>query len=372
MYDYLIIGSGLFGSTFASLAKEAGKRCLVVEKRNHIGGNIYTEQVEGIHVHRYGAHIFHTSDKVVWVFMNRFCEFNRYINSPLVFSKGNLYNLPFNMNTFYQLWKLRTPQDVLAKIEEQRAVYGFDSPANLEEQALSLVGRDMYELLIKEYTEKQWGMPATQLPAFIIKRLPLRFTYDNNYFNDTYQGIPVGGYTAIPEKMLSGCDVLTNTDFLTDRSCLKALAPKIIYTGTIDSYFDYCFGRLAYRSRTFAHETLSCANYQGNAVINYADAATPYIRVIEHKHFTYGSQPSTVITREYPYGDEVKEPYYPVNNEENMRLLAKYQDLAKGEPNVFFAGRLGEYAYYDMHQVVRKAIDLWTSMPDVDPGLRLI
>ena len=359
MYDYLIIGTGLTGSMFAHLLNQKGKSCLVVDKRNHIGGNIYTECIEGIHVHKYGAHIFHTSDDEVWDFVNQFAKFNHYTNSPLVFSKGRLYNLPFNMNTFHTLWGVSTPEEAIQKIEEQRKPYRNNHPKNLEEQALALAGTDIYEILIKEYTEKQWGRKATELPAFIIKRVPFRFTFDNNYFNDTHQGIPIDGYTGIIKKLLEGNDVLLNTDFIGNRQELQAKAHKIIYTGRIDEYFDYCFGRLEYRSREFAHTLLPVSNYQGNAVINYADADIPYIRTIEHKHFEFGIQPTTIITKEYPESSSTEpEPFYPINNNRNMELYNQYKKLAITKPDILFAGRLGKYCYYDMHQIVREVIDI--------------
>ncbi|MBR6452656.1 MAG: UDP-galactopyranose mutase, partial [Lachnospiraceae bacterium] len=361
-YDYLIVGAGLFGAVFAHEMHEKGKKCLVIDKRSHVGGNAYTENVEGIQVHKYGAHIFHTSDKEVWDYVNSFAEFNRYTNSPVARYKDELYNLPFNMNTFYALWGVKTPEEAKAKIEEQKAealaarrkAGGSDAgdtyePANLEEQAIVLAGRDIYEKLVKGYTEKQWGRRATELPPFIIKRLPVRFTFDNNYFNDTYQGIPIGGYTAMIEKMLEGSEVRLNTDYLQDREALNALADKIVYTGMIDAYYDYCYGPLTYRSLRFETEVLDMQNFQGNAVVNYTEYEIPYTRIIEHKHFEFGTQEKIVITREYPaawkQGDE---PYYPMNDEENTALFSKYRALADKEENVIFGGRLGEYKYYDM------------------------
>ena len=348
-YDYLIVGAGLYGAVFAQEAQKAGKKCLVIDKRDHIAGNIYTEQVEGINVHRYGAHIFHTNNKAVWQYVNQFAEFNRYTNSPVANYHGEIYNLPFNMNTFNKMWGVVTPAEAKAKIEEQKREAGITDPQNLEEQAISLVGTDIYEKLIKGYTGKQWGRPCTELPAFIIKRLPVRFTYDDNYFNALYQGIPNGGYTAMVEKMLDGTEVRLGVDYLADRSGLNALADKVVYTGPVDAYFDYKLGELQYRSVRFETEVLDTDNYQGNAVVNYTDAETPYTRIIEHKHFEFGTQPKTVISREYSAewkkGDE---PYYPVNDEKNSALYAEYKKLADAEPGVIFGGRLGEYKYYDM------------------------
>ena len=357
-YDYLIVGSGLFGSIFAYEANKKGKKCLVIDKRDHIGGNIYCEDIEDINVHKYGAHIFHTNNKEVWDYVNSFAEFNRYTNCPVANYKGELYNLPFNMNTFYQLWKVKTPQEAISKIEEQVKEANIEEPQNLEEQAIKLVGKDIYEKLIKGYTEKQWGKKATELPSFIIKRLPVRLTFDNNYFNDKYQGIPVGGYNKIIEKMLENVDVKLNTDFFENREELEDMAEKIVFTGMIDEFYDYKFGTLEYRSLKFEHETLEEENYQGNAVVNYTEYDIPYTRIIEHKHFEYGNQPKTVITREYPAtwnkGDE---PYYPINNDENNELYSKYKELADKEENVIFGGRLAEYKYYDMHNVIEKALE---------------
>ena len=357
-YDYLIVGAGLFGAVFAHEATAAGKKCLVIDKRSHIAGNIYTEDVEGIAVHRYGAHIFHTNNKDVWDYVNRFATFNRYTNSPVANYKGELYNLPFNMNTFTKMWGVITPAEAEAKIAEQRAAHYTAEPKNLEEQAINLVGTDIYEKLIKGYTGKQWGRPCTELPAFIIKRLPVRFTYDNNYFNALYQGIPDGGYTAMVEKMLEGIEVRLNVDYLADRENLNALADKVVYTGPVDAYFGYRLGALQYRSVRFETEVLDTDNYQGNAVVNYTDAETPYTRIIEHKHFAFGTQPKTVISREYStewhQGDE---PYYPVNDEKNGALYAKYKALADAETKVIFGGRLGEYKYYDMDKVIEAALD---------------
>lgn len=356
MYDYLIVGAGFFGAVFAHEAQKQGKRCLVVERRGHIGGNCYTADVESIHVHRYGAHIFHTSDQQVWTYINQFCTFNNYVNSPIANYRGEIYNMPFNMNTFSRLWNISTPAEAKAIIDAQRA----DAPAqpqNLEEQAISLVGRDIYEKLVKGYTEKQWGRPCTQLPAFIIRRLPVRFRYDNNYFNDRYQGIPEGGYTPIFEKLLDGIDVRLNCDYFDHRDELRAQCRKVVFTGPIDRYFDYCYGPLQFRSLRFESEVLDMENYQGNAVVNYTDRETPYTRVIEHKHFEFGTQPKTVITREYPMdwhpGDE---PYYTVNDEENNQLYQRYAALAEREPDVLFGGRLGEYKYYDMDKVIASAL----------------
>lgn len=357
-YDYLIVGSGLFGSVFAYEANKRGKKCLVIDRRSHIGGNIYTEKIEDINVHKYGAHIFHTSDKTVWEYMNRFAEFNNYINSPVAVYKDELYNLPFNMNTFSKMWGIRTPAQAKEIIEKQIADLHITEPKNLEEQALSLAGRDVYEKLVKGYTEKQWGRSCTELPAFIIKCLPLRFTYDNNYFNDRYQGIPMGGYTAVIEKMLEGIEVRTDTDYFEFRKANPDAAEKTVFTGMIDEYFDYCYGPLQYRSVRFETEVLDCDNYQGNAVVNYTEREVPYTRIIEHKHFEFGKQPKTVISREY--SSEWKqgmEPYYPVNNDENNALYEKYRRLAEQEGNVIFGGRLGHYKYYDMDKVVAAALE---------------
>ena len=358
MYDYLIVGAGLFGAVFAHEAYKKGRTCLVIDKRNNIGGNIYTESTEGINVHKYGAHIFHTSDKQIWDYVNRFAEFNNYINSPVAVYKDELYNLPFNMNTFSRMWNIRTPEQAKEIIASQIADLGITEPHNLEEQALSLVGRDVYEKLIKGYTEKQWGRDCRELPAFIIKRLPLRFVYDNNYFNDRYQGIPIGGYTAIIEKMLEGIEVRTGTDYFDFIRDNKNIARKTIFTGMIDEYYGYCYGPLQYRSVRFETEVLDCENYQGNAVVNYTDREVPYTRIIEHKHFEFGKQPKTVISREY--SSEWKqgmEPYYPVNNEENNALYEKYRELADKESNVIFGGRLGQYKYYDMDKVIAAALE---------------
>lgn len=362
-YDYLIVGSGLFGAVFANEMTKSGKKCLVIDKRDHIGGNIYTKEVEGINVHMYGAHIFHTSDKKIWDYVNQFAEFNRYTNSPVARYKDELYNMPFNMNTFSKMWGVVTPKEAKEKIEAQIKEANIKEPKNLEEQALSLVGRDIYEKLVKGYTEKQWGRKANELPSFIIKRLPVRFTYDNNYFNDKYQGIPNGGYTTIIEKMLDGVDVRLNTDFFADRQEFSEIADKILFTGMIDEYFDHCYGYLEYRSLRFETETLDEENYQGNAVVNYTEYEIPYTRIIEHKHFEFMCQDEskrvlkTVITREYPAdwkpGDE---PYYPMNDEKNNALYEKYKALAEKESNVIFGGRLGMYKYFDMHNVIAEAL----------------
>ena len=358
-YDYLIVGAGLFGAVFAHEAKEAGKTCLVIDKRNHIAGNIYTDKVKDIDVHQYGAHIFHTSNETVWNYANRFAKFNRYTNSPVANYKGEIYNMPFNMNTFNKLWGVVTPQEAQAKIEEQKAAYHVENPQNLEEQAISLIGPDVYTKLVKGYTEKQWGKRATELPSFIIKRLPVRFTYDNNYFNDDYQGIPVEGYTKMIERMLDGVEVKLEEDFLKNREAFMEQADKIVYTGMIDEYYNYCYGELEYRSLNFETEVLEgVENYQGNAVVNYTEYEVPYTRIIEHKHFTYGTQPDTVITREYPKtwskGDE---PYYPMNDEKNLNLYEKYTELAAKEGNVIFGGRLGMYKYYDMDDTIEAALN---------------
>ena len=359
MYDYLVVGAGLFGAVFAHEAALKGKKVKVIEKRNHIAGNIYTREEEGIQVHQYGAHIFHTSDKEIWDYVNQFAEFNRYTNSPVANYKGEIYNLPFNMNTFNKLWGVVTPAEAQAKIDEQRAVLNGKTPENLEEQAISLVGTDIYEKLIKDYTEKQWGKPTTELPAFIIRRLPVRLTYDNNYFNDTYQGIPIGGYTQIVEKMLDheNIDVETNVDFFENREQYLKDFPKIVFTGMIDEFFDYKLGELEYRSLRFENETLDMENYQGNAVVNYTDADTPYTRIIEHKHFEFGTQPKTIITKEHSKTwEKGDEPYYPVNNDRNNHLYKSYKKLADEQGNVIFGGRLGHYRYYDMHQVIGAAL----------------
>lgn len=356
-YDYLVVGAGLYGAVFAHEAMQKGKKVLVVDKRPHIAGNIYTEDVDGIRVHRYGAHIFHTSDRKVWDYVNRFAEFNNYINSPIARYHDELYNLPFNMNTFSKMWGIATPDEAKKIIRDQIADLNITEPKNLEEQALSLVGRDVYEKLIKGYTEKQWGRPCTELPAFIIRRLPLRFVYDNNYFNDRYQGIPIGGYTQIVERMLEGADVRLNCDFLKNREALEASADRILYTGQIDQYYDYRLGVLEYRSVRFETEELETDNFQGNAVVNYTAREVPYTRIIEHKHFEFGKQDHTIISREYSSewkkGDE---PYYPVNNARNNALYEEYRKLAESETRVHFGGRLGAYKYYDMDKVIAAAL----------------
>ena len=355
-YDYLLVGAGLYNAVFAHLAAKAGKKCLVVEKRDHIGGNIYCENVEGINVHKYGAHIFHTSNRKVWDFVNSFVEFNRYTNSPVANYKGEMYNMPFNMNTFSKMWGISTPDEARAIIERQRAcIHG--EPRNLEEQAISLVGTDIYRKLVKGYTEKQWGRDCRDLPAFIIKRLPVRYTYDNNYFNDLYQGIPIGGYNVLIEKLFAGCEICTGVDYLENREKYDALADKVVYTGTIDGFYGYRFGKLEYRTVRFESEVLDTDNFQGVAVVNYTDRETPYTRIIEHKHFEFGTQPKTVISREYPSEwTEGMEPYYPVNDEKNHALFRQYTALAEQEKHVIFGGRLGEYKYYDMDKVIEAAM----------------
>ncbi|MHA5065627.1 UDP-galactopyranose mutase [Cetobacterium somerae] len=358
-YDYLIVGAGLFGATFAYEANKRGKKCLVIDKRDHIGGNVYCKKIENINVHQYGAHIFHTSNKKIWDYVNSFVEFNRYTNSPIANYKGEIYNLPFNMNTFNKLWGVVTPEEAKAKIEEQRIASGIVEPKNLEEQAISLVGTDIYTKLIKGYTEKQWGRSATELPSFIIKRLPVRFTYDNNYFNDKYQGIPEGGYNIIIEKMLKEVDVKLSIDFFKNKDELIDVAEKVVFTGMIDEFYNYELGTLEYRSLKFEHEVLECENYQGVAVVNYTEREIPYTRVIEHKHFEYGTGGKTVITKEYPADWKIgDEPYYPVNNDKNNELFEKYKELASKEKNIIFGGRLGNYKYYDMHQVIESALEL--------------
>ncbi len=370
-YDYLIVGSGLYGSTFAYKAKQAGKTCLVIDKRSHAGGNVYCEKVEGINVHKYGAHIFHTNNKSVWDFVNSIVEFNRYTNCPIANFKGELYNLPFNMNTFYRMWGVTTPAEAVAKLEEQRAEarrrladLSLSEPRNLEEQAQLLVGKDIYEILIKEYTEKQWGRKCTELPAFIIRRLPVRLIYDNNYFNDKYQGIPIGGYNKLIEGLLAGVEVRLNTNFFAKKEVLMAMADRIVYTGAIDEYFDYYYGKLEYRTVSFDMTVENCTNYQGNAVVNYTSHEQPYTRIIEHKHFEmFGAEidacPKTVISKEYSteWKDGL-EPYYPVNDTPNNELAEKYRALAAKEENVIFGGRLAEYKYYDMDQVVSQVLNL--------------
>lgn len=371
-YNYLIVGAGLFGSVFAYQATQQGKKCLVIDRRPHLGGNIYCEKMEGINVHKYGAHIFHTSNKMVWNFVNSIVEFNRYTNSPVANYKGKLYNLPFNMNTFYQMWGVTTPAEATAKIEEQKAEavarmkeQGVTEPRNLEEQAQLLIGKDIYEALIKGYTEKQWGRKCTELPAFIIKRLPVRLVFDNNYFNDKYQGIPIGGYNVLIERLLEGVETRLNCDFFANREELSALADKIVFTGAIDEFYNYQFGKLEYRTVNFETEVLDMPNYQGNAVVNYTEKKVPYTRVIEHKHFEmFGAEiescPKTVISKEYSSEwAEGSEPYYPVNDEKNNSLYMKYKELADKEKNVIFGGRLAEYKYYDMHHIVEKALTLF-------------
>ncbi|MDB8558549.1 UDP-galactopyranose mutase [Turicibacter sanguinis] len=357
-YDYLIVGAGLFGAIFAYEATKRGNKCIVIEKRHHIGGNMYCENIEGINVHEYGAHIFHTSNREAWEYINKFLEFNQYVNSPIANYNGEIYNLPFNMNTFSKLWGIFTPKEAKDIIENQKGAI-TKTPSNLEEQAISLVGTDIYEKLIKGYTEKQWGRKATELPSFIIKRLPVRFTYDNNYFNDRYQGIPIGGYNPLFKQLLTGIEVQLETDYFTNRDYFNSLADKIVYTGMIDQFYDYQYGVLDYRSLNFETEVLDTENYQGNAVVNYTDSNTPFTRIIEHKHFEFGTQEKTVITREYPanwnLGDE---PYYPVNDDKNNQLFEKYKSLSEGEKNVIFGGRLGDYKYYDMHHVILNALDI--------------
>ncbi len=380
-YDYLIVGAGLYGAVFAHEMKRQGRQVLVIDRRAHIAGNIYTEQVLDIQVHKYGAHIFHTSDRKIWEYVNRFAEFNHYINSPIAYYKGELYNLPFNMNTFSRMWGVVTPAEAKARIAEQIGALQITDPQNLEEQALSLVGTDVYEKLVKGYTEKQWGRDCKELPAFIIKRLPLRFTYDNNYFNDRYQGIPVGGYTAMVEKMLQGIEVRTGVsyrEFAVEQETADGIVVsdhagntyrKVVYTGMLDEYFNYSLGHLEYRSLRFETEQMpQCDNYQGNAVVNYTEREVPYTRVIEHKHFEFGTQPGTVITREYPAEwREGDEPYYPVNDERNSALLKKYQELASGRPHIVFGGRLGQYRYYDMDKVIAAALDAVAAMTQWRP-----
>lgn len=358
-YDYLIVGAGLYGAVMAHELDKKGKKCLVIDRRSHIAGNIYCEDIEGIHVHRYGAHIFHTSNQKIWDYMNQFAEFNNYINSPIAVYKDELYNLPFNMNTFSKMWAIRTPREAKKMIAKQVKEAGITEPKNLEEQCLSLVGRDVFEKLVKGYTEKQWGRDCKELPSFIIRRLPVRFTYDNNYFNDRYQGIPIGGYTAVVERMLEGVEVRTDTDFFAFRKENPDIAEKIIFTGMIDEYFGYRLGALEYRSVRFETEVLDCDNYQGNAVVNYTEKEIPYTRIIEHKHFEFGKQEKTVISREYSSEWKVgMEPYYPVNDERNSKLYEEYRKLAEGEKNVIFGGRLGNYQYYDMDKVVEAALGM--------------
>lgn len=370
-YDFLIVGAGLFGATFAYKARNKGKKCLVIDKRPHLGGNIYCENIDGINVHKYGAHIFHTSNKEVWNFVNSIVEFNRYTNSPVANYKGKLYNLPFNMNTFYQIWGVTTPEEAIAKLESQRSESierlrqkGITQPRNLEEQALYLIGQDIYEKLIKGYTEKQWGRKCTDLPAFIIKRLPIRLVFDNNYFNDTYQGIPIGGYNKLINGLLKDIETKTNTNFFSNREKFENIADTIIYTGAIDEYYDYCFGKLKYRTVHFETQILETPNFQGNAVINYTDYQVPYTRIIEHKHFEmFGTGvyqcPKTIISKEYSIEwQEGMEPYYPINDEDNTKLYEKYKELAQKNKNIIFGGRLAEYKYYDMAPVIEKALNI--------------
>lgn len=360
-YHYVIVGSGLYGCVFAYLAKQAGKRCLVIEKRNHLGGNVYCDNIEGINVHKYGAHIFHTSNKEVWTFVNQFAEFNRYTNSPIANYKGRLFNLPFNMNTFYQMWGVTTPEQAISIIEQQKKSANIGEPENLEQQAISLVGKDIYETLIKGYTEKQWGRKCTELPAFIIKRLPLRFTFNNNYFNDRFQGIPLGGYNKIIKALLEGIDTETGVDFFDHRTHYEQIAEKIVFTGCIDKYYNYTFGKLEYRSLKFETQTIDTKNYQGNAVVNFTDRETPYTRIIEHKHFEPENpvyfNDKTVITKEFPMEfNGGNDPIYPVNNQQNTDIYNKYKALSMQEHNVIFGGRLAEYKYYDMDKVIEKAL----------------
>ncbi len=361
-YDYVLVGSGLYSGVINYLARQEGKSCLVIEKREHIGGNVYCEDIEGIHVHKYGAHIFHTSNKKVWNFVNSLVEFNRYTNSPIANYKGEIYNMPFNMNTFSKMWGVRTPAEAKAKIDEQRASVPGE-PKNLEEQAIKLVGTDIYRKLVKGYTEKQWGRDCKDLPSFIIKRLPVRFTYDNNYFNDLYQGIPIGGYNVLIEKLFEGADIETGVDFLENKEKYSAMGDVVVYTGPIDAYYDFCLGKLEYRTVRFETEVLNMENYQGVAVVNYTDRETPYTRVIEHKHFEFGTQPKTVISKEYSTDwKEGMEPYYPVNDEKNQALYQQYAQKAAGEEKVIFGGRLGEYKYYDMDKVIESAMNMWEKL----------
>lgn len=358
-YDYLIVGAGLYGATFAYEAKKCNKKCLVIDRRHHIGGNLYTEEINRINVHKYGAHIFHTNNKNIWDYVNQFAEFNRYTNMPIANYKGEIYNLPFNMNTFNKLWGVTKPEDAKQIIQKQKEKANINQPKNLEEQAISLVGTDIYEKLIKGYTEKQWGRKATDLPSFIIKRLPVRFTYDNNYFSDRYQGIPIGGYNRIIEKMLKDVDIELGVDYFSRRNELNSIASKIIYTGMIDEFYEYKFGQLQYRSLYFKHETYDIGNFQGNAVVNYTDADTPYTRIIEHKHFEFGVQENTIITKEYPMEwKSGSEPYYPINDDINNALYVKYKALADKEDRVIFGGRLADYKYYDMDDVIQKALEM--------------
>lgn len=362
-YDYLIVGAGLYGACFAYFATRKGKRCLVIDKRPHVGGNMYCEDVEGISVHKYGAHIFHTSNRQVWDFVTSLVEFNNYVNSPIANYKGRLYNLPFNMNTFNSLWGVVTPEQAQAEIERQRSEAGVTTPSNLEEQAISLVGKDIYETLIKGYTEKQWGRKCNELPASIIKRLPVRFTFDNNYFNDIYQGIPVGGYNKLFERLLDGVEVRLDTDFFSDRAYFESLAGKVVYTGPIDQYYDYRYGKLEYRTVKFEQQLFDMPNYQGVAVMNYTDVETPYTRIIEHKHFDFGKQDKTVISKEFSSEwKDGSEPYYPINNDRNNSLYLRYKELADKEADTVFGGRLAEYKYYDMHHIIQQVLDIKDSI----------
>lgn len=358
-YNYLIIGAGLSGAVFACEARKAGKKCLVIDKRPHAGGNIYCKEIESIHVHQYGAHIFHTHDEHIWKYVNQYVAFNRYTNSPLAFFQGKIYNLPFNMNTFNKLWGVVTPEEAKAKIGEQCQKYIGTEPSNLEEQALKLCGEDIYHTLIKGYTEKQWGRPATELPAFIIKRIPFRFTYDNNYFNDPYQGIPIGGYNRLIEALLEGTELIPDCDYFANREHFDQIADKILFTGCIDEFFNYEFGELEYRSLTFEHQLLNCEDFQGNAVVNYTEACVPFTRIIEHKHFEYGQQPCTVITHEYPKEfTKGSEPYYPVNDQKNTAIYNQYKEKVRSYPHVLLAGRLAQYAYLDMDDTIEAALQL--------------
>jgi UDP-galactopyranose mutase len=356
-YDYLIVGSGLFGSVFAYEATKKGKKCLVIDKRNHVGGNIFCEKIEGINVHKYGPHIFHTNDKGIWDYVNQFVSFNRFTYQPIAIYEDGVFNLPFNMNTFHQLWGVKTPREAMAKIDEQVKASGITKPQNLEEQAISLVGIDIYEKLIKGYTEKQWGRKAKDLPSFIIKRLPVRFTFDNNYFNDKYQGIPIGGYNKIIDGLLEGIEVKTNTNFFDDRNYFNSIADNIVFTGSIDQFYDYRYGHLEYRSLKFENEILTINNYQGNAGVNYTHEDVPYTRIVEHKHFEFGDQEKTVITKEYSVKwEEGMEPYYPINDKHNSDKFDKYKTLANQDSKIIFGGRLAEYKYYDMHQIIASAL----------------
>jgi UDP-galactopyranose mutase len=358
-YDFLIVGAGLYGSVFAHQAGLKGKKCLVIDKRSHIGGNVFCESTAGINVHKYGAHIFHTSNKIIWNYVSSFVEFNQYINSPLANYKGRLYNLPFNMNTFYQLWGVTRPDEARKKVQEKTKIFATINPENLEEQALKLVGKEIYTKFIKGYSEKQWGRIATEIPAFIIKRIPLRFTFNNNYYDDVYQGIPIGGYNVLINKLLEKADLQLNTCFSRERDKYEKIAEKILYTGKIDEFFLYCFGKLAYRSLRFENELLNIADFQGNAVVNYTDAEIPFTRIIEHKHFEFGTQDKTYITREYPQDwDETKEPYYPINDEINNAIFNKYKEKSALLSNVYFGGRLADYAYYDMDKTITNALEL--------------